>query len=280
MLRVECPFTELLLRGILAPVMPIVVDTHVHIYPEYDAGRFVVGVIERLQTLAPASAPVICLAERNGQHVYAEWATAGRIPETDYAVASVETRGGIVLRVDTEVGALHVMAGRQIVTAERLEVLVLGRDLEIADRTPAADAVRAILAAGGIPVLTWAFGKWWFGRSRTVRALVSHFAPERLWLGDTTMRPREWPRGRIMRQAVKAGARVLAGSDPLPGATEARFAGRYATLLNRELDPRDPAGSIMRGFRVLPPGGRTVGTRCALPTVLLRMARCRRRTDR
>jgi hypothetical protein len=253
--------------------MPIVVDTHVHIYPEYDAGRFVVDTITRLQRLAPAAAPVICLTERAGQHVYAEWATAGKIPGTDCPVESIETRGGIVLRVETKAGPLHVMAGRQIATAERLEVLALGRDLEMADGTPAAEVIRSILAAGGIPVLTWAFGKWWFGRSRTVRALVSHFAPERLWLGDTTMRPREWRPGRIMRRAIAAGTRVLAGSDPLPGADEARYAGRYATLLNRELNPRDPAGSIMRGFRVLPPGGRTIGHRCALPTILLRMAR-------
>ncbi|MBL7076010.1 MAG: hypothetical protein ISS31_00935 [Kiritimatiellae bacterium] len=260
--------------------MPIVADTHVHIYPEYDAGRFLVDTVARLQALAPAAMPVICLTERAGQHVYADWATAGKVPETDFAVQAIESRGGIVLRIETEAGPLHILPGRQIVTAERLEVLVLGRDLELADNTPAADLIRAILAAGSIPVLTWAFGKWWFGRSHTVRALVEHFAPERLWLGDTTMRPREWPRGRIMRQAIKAGARVLAGSDPLPGQNEARYAGRYATLLNRELDPKDPAGAIMRGFRVLPPGGRTIGHRCTLPAILLRMIRQKGCPDR
>jgi hypothetical protein len=217
----------------------------------------------------------ICLAERAGQHVFADWAMAGAVPGTDLPVELVEGKGGVALRVETGSGLLHILPGRQVVTSERLEVLVLGRDLELADGTPAADLIGAILAAGGIPVLTWAFGKWWFARSRVVRALVKHFAPERLWLGDTTMRPREWPRGRLMRQAVKAEARLLAGSDPLPGAGEADYAGRYATLLNCELEPRDPAGSVLRGLRVLPPGGRPVGRRCSLAAVLLRMARQR-----
>jgi len=253
--------------------MPIVVDTHVHVYPEYDAGRFLADTTARLQALSPGAMSSICLAERAGQHVYAEWAMAGKVPETDLLIESIESRGGIVLRVETPTGPLHILPGRQIVTAERLEVLVLGRDLELADGTPADDLIHAILAAGGIPVLTWAFGKWWFGRSSMVSALIKNFAPERLWIGDTTMRPREWPRGRIMRQGIAAGARVLAGSDPLPGKREAHYAGRYVTLLNRELDPKDPAGSIMRGFRVLPPGGCTIGRRCALPAILVRMAR-------
>jgi hypothetical protein len=265
------------LRGILTGVMPIVVDTHVHIYPEYEIARFLNDCAGRLQALAPGAAPAICLAERAGQDVFDRWAESGAgpgtVPGTDLAIRRVEGKGGAALRIETASGPLQILPGRQVVTAERLEVLALGRDLELADGAPAAELVRAILAAGGIPVLTWAFGKWWFGRSRVVRALVSHLVPDRLWLGDTTMRPCEWPRGGIMRRAAKAGGRVLAGSDPLPGASEARYAGRYATLLNGELDPNDPAGSILRGFRALPPGGRPIGRRCSLPVVLLRMVR-------
>ncbi|MDP6490769.1 MAG: hypothetical protein QGH42_08170 [Kiritimatiellia bacterium] len=253
--------------------MPIVVDTHVHIYPEYDSERLLNDAAARLQDLAPGATPAICLTERAGQHVYADWAMLPTVPGTDLPIERIEGRGGVALRVGTASGDLFVLPGRQIATAERLEVLILGRDLEVADGTPAADAICAGLDAGAIPVLTWAFGKWWFKRSRVVRSLVRHFIPERLWLGDTTMRPREWPSGRIMRRAVANGARVLAGSDPLPGKSEAHHAGRYATLIATSLEPRDPAGSILRGLRVLPPGGHTLGRRCGLPTILMRMSR-------
>ncbi len=253
--------------------MPIVVDTHVHIYPEYDPGRLLNDTAVRLQALAPGATPAICLTERSGQHVYAEWAQVSTVPGTDLPVERVEGRGGVALSVDTASGPLYVLPGRQVATAERLEVLILGRDLELPDGTPAADAICAGLDAGAVPVLAWAFGKWWFKRSRIVRALVRHFVPERLWLGDTTMRPREWPRGGIMRRAVANGARVVAGSDPLPGKGEAHHAGCYATLMATPLDTGDPAGSILRGFRVLPPGGHTLGHRSALPAILMRMAR-------
>jgi hypothetical protein len=253
--------------------MPIVVDTHVHVYPEYDVGCLLSDAAARLQALAPGATPAICLTERAGQRVYADWAMLPTVPGTDLPVERVEGRGGVALRIGTASGDLYVLPGRQIATAERLEVLILGRDLELADGTPAADAICAGLDAGAVPVLTWAFGKWWFKRSGMVRALVKHFIPERLWLGDTTMRPREWLRGGIMRRAIANGARVLAGSDPLPGKAEAHHAGGYATLIATPLDPKDPVGSILRGFRVLPPGGHTLGHRCSLPAILRRMAR-------
>ena len=70
--------------------MPIVVDTHVHVYPEYDAGSFLADTAARLQALVPGAVPAICLAERAGQHVYADWAMAGTVPDTDLHAESVE----------------------------------------------------------------------------------------------------------------------------------------------------------------------------------------------
>ena len=253
----------------------MVVDTHVHIYPAYELGAFVTGAAARLRALAPGAAPALCLTERAGQHLFADLMGQAVLPETDLPLQTIEGPGGVALCVRDPAGPLYLLPGRQVATAERLEVLVLGVDLELADGVPAGDVIEAILAVGGLPVLTWAFGKWWFGRAQIVRALIEQFAPQRLWIGDTTMRPREWPRGGIMRRAIADGARLLAGGDPLPSASEATRAGRYATLLTGSLDKRDPAGSIIQGLRTLPPGGRTVGARSILPSVLIRQVRHR-----
>lgn len=255
--------------------MPIVVDTHVHVYPEYDAARLLSDAAARLQALAPQATPAICLAERAGQRVFARWAADGGVAGTAFPVRSVPGTGGPALVVETNAGPLCVLPGRQVATAERLEVLALGRDPDLPDGTPAGDAIQAVLDAGAVPVLTWALGKWWFRRAAVVRGLIERFTPEQLWLGDTSMRPHEWVQGRIMRRAIASGTRVLAGSDPLPGADEIRHAGSYATLLDAELDPQDPAGAILRGFRQLPPGSPCLGRRCALPVVLLRGVRSR-----
>ncbi len=256
--------------------MAIAVDTHVHVYPEADAGQLLVGAASRLRALAPEADVAICLTERAGQHVFATWAASEAVPGKDLLVRRIEGPGGVALRVETGEASLTVLPGRQVATGERLEVLALGRDLELADGQAAAESIQAALGAQAVPVLTWAFGKWWFGRSHKVQALIDAFARERLWLGDTTMRPSEWPQGGIMRRAVARGVRVLAGSDPLPAAGEIRYAGCYGTLLHNDLDPDDPAGSILQGFRDLPPGGRSIGRRCTLLASLQRMMRQKR----
>jgi hypothetical protein len=255
--------------------MSIVVDTHVHIYPVYELGAFVEGAAARLRALAPGAKPALCLTERTGQHLFADLMGQAVLPGTEWPLQTIEGPGGMALCVKAPAGPIYILPGRQVATAERLEVLALGRDLMLADGTPAGELIGAILEAGGVPVLTWAFGKWWLGRAPIVRALIEQFAPEQLWIGDTTMRPREWPRGGIMRRAIADGARLLAGGDPLPSAGEATRAGRYATLLTGSLDERDPAGSIIQGLRALPPGGRTVGARSILPLVLMRQVRHR-----
>ncbi|NQU39514.1 MAG: hypothetical protein HQ523_06145 [Lentisphaerae bacterium] len=260
--------------------MPIVVDTHVHLYPGYDLAEGLPAVAARLRSLAPGAVPAVCLTERTGQHVFQALAEGRVSVGTSMEMTLVEGGSGSAVCLRDEVGPFYILPGRQMVTAERLEILALGRDLALADGARAESMIQTILKTEAIPVLTWAFGKWWFGRSHQVRALVARFAPEELWLGDTTMRPREWPRGTIMRGAIANGRRVLAGSDPLPSPAEFALAGRYATLLNGALNPNDPVASILQGFRGLPPGGRTVGGRCWLLAVLMRLRRYRAPTGR
>lgn len=53
------------------------------------------------------------------------------------------------------------MAGRQIVTAEKLEVLALGTDLDIDDGRPIREVLSLVTENGGLPVIPWGAGKWW-----------------------------------------------------------------------------------------------------------------------
>jgi len=64
---------------------------------------------------------------------------------------------------------LAIVAGRQLVTREGLELLALATGQELASGRSLTDSVRATLDVGGIPVLPWGFGKWWFQRGNTVR---------------------------------------------------------------------------------------------------------------
>ncbi len=222
--------------------MELIADTHVHIYPNFDAARLIAGAAKRMGAHAITNNHkiILCLTEThrddfferllNGTHgLPAAWEVA---PSADDAAVRVE------LADSSEV---FIIAGRQIVAAERVEILGLAmRDL-CEDGLPAVDVVSAVLENGGVPVLAWAPGKWMFSRARVVADLAREFGAERLCLGDSSMRPIGWPEPRLMG---RSGLNVLAGSDPLPVVGEEAQAGCYGVRINGDFDTTSPAESL------------------------------------
>ena len=153
-----------------------------------------------------------------------------------------------------------ILAGRQVVTRERLEVLALTTDADIADGQPIGDVFSRIRDTGGVPVLSWAPGKWFFKRGAIVARLIDQEEPGSFLLGDTSLRPTVWPEPAPMRGAKGLGFSVVAGSDPLPFPGEEKYAGTYATTAEGVFDAARPVSSmrvILRGR-----GLRVVGNRC------------------
>lgn len=230
--------------------MPIIADTHLHLYPCYAAGAALAGLADRLGTLAaaagvPAAARVGVLVDRAGQSGLADLAAAApRLADAGLRLAPAAEPGA--LRLTTAAGAdLHLLAGRQIVTAERIEVLALAASLPVPDGLPAAEVLARIRAAGGVPVLSWAPGKWWFARGRLVAGLLAQGAPGTLLLGDTTLRPLGWGGPELLRAARRRGIGIVAGSDPLPVAGDECQMGRYTTVWPAaDFDPGRPVGSL------------------------------------
>jgi hypothetical protein len=145
------------------------------------------------------------------------------------------------LEVELQSGQrIWIIAGQQMVAAEGVEILGLTLQQKIEDRQPAAHIVQQVLHAGAVPVLAWAPGKWMFRRSQVVRALTEQFG-EQLMVGDSSLRPMGWPQPGIMQLA---GARVLAGSDPLPFAGDEAQTGRYAVEVDVDLDLQHPVQSL------------------------------------
>jgi hypothetical protein len=222
-------------------VKRLVADGHVHLYPFYDLRRAVSSLEANLRSLGVPGTPAGFLAERRDCHLFRD------LEEGRLSVPGLECRSAGAGAMAFGVGdALHLLlfAGRQVVTAERLEVLVLTADLPIDDGLPAADVIRRARDAGAVPVLAWAPGKWFFGRGAVVRGLLQRAAVGPLLLGDTTLRPTLWPEPRLMRAGRRRGFGVLAGSDPLPFPGEEGLLGRYATVLEGEFDLADPVPGV------------------------------------
>ena len=203
-------------------------DAHAHVYPLHDVPRLLLAALDHMPRTAPTDLRALLLAERaDGSFFQALAQDEIRLPGDRWRIVAWDPAGGVRIRHLPDHRDLWICAGRQIVSAERIEVCALFGDEPIADGQPARDVIRAILANGALPALDWAPGKWLFGRGRLVRALVEEFPPAELVLIDTSLRPLGWPAPRLYRAARRQGRAVLAGSDPLPVAGEEDVAGAY-----------------------------------------------------
>ena len=208
--------------------MLIAADTHVHVYPFYDREAAIDGGFQRLAAAAPGAGNLaLCLTERYDCHAF-----------RDFPFERVE---GTAMRRS---GDQWIFAGRQIVTRERLEVLALTIDIEITDGQPIDDVLARVRDVGGVPVLAWAPGKWFFERGRIVDRLLDQSGPGQLLLGDTSLRPAIWPEPCQMKRARARGFPVIAGSDPLPFAGEERMSGTYGIKADAGWDAARPVTSM------------------------------------
>jgi hypothetical protein len=228
--------------------LKILADTHLHLYPCYDLARALWGLMRNLEKMAAGAAHAGFLVERSGCDVFGEMKRNPRcVRSPDLNVTPL---GEVVLRLDGSAGGrLYLFSGRQVQTAERIEVLALATERSFPDGLPARQVVRAVREAGAVPVLPWAPGKWFGARGRLVRSILKASQPGALLLGDSSLRPVGWPEPLPMRAARRRGFGVLAGSDPLPFAEDERWIGAYASRFEGPFQPEQPLDSMRRLLR-------------------------------
>jgi len=251
--------------------MIVVADTHLHLYPCYDSAAFFDRLRRNLLGYR-ADARAALLAERFDCDAFGEL-EAGRLRTGSASVRETGESGALLVRWNGD--GVFLFAGRQIVTAERIEVLAAVTASRIADGAPAAETVQAVIDGGGVPIVSWAPGKWFGRRGAIVAALLDRFSPGQLLLGDSTLRPTVWPTPRLMRAARRRGFPVVAGSDPLPFRGEERFAGAYASRIEGAFDPNRPVSSMRQLLRAGAVGA-VLGRRCGPLEVLGRLRRHKR----
>lgn len=218
----------------------LVADTHVHLYPGYDLALAIKALCANLAWHGEAIRAGF-LAERAGQRIFAALRDGSLAPGDGIGVRSLPENGALLL--ESAGCQVYLFAGRQVVTAERIEVLALAADGDFADGQPAERVIAAMRAADGVPVIGWSPGKWCGARGRLVGDLLRRSRPGELLLGDTVLRPRRFPEPRLMRAARRRGLSVIAGTDPLPLAGEERLLGTYATVFAGPFDPLRPLRS-------------------------------------
>ena len=226
--------------------MRVIADTHVHFYPCYDAVLALHSLRTHLSLLDRDAVCMAFLAERSDCNFFAGFEE--NVAPLLSANAEIRRLDGAVHLCEPDYPELYIFPGRQIVTRERIEVLSLTVDPQIVDGLPAEEVVGRIRQAKGIPVVSWAPGKWFFSRKKVVEHLLDINSPGSLLIGDTSLRPTCWPRPRLMAEAARRGFTVISGSDPLPFTGEEQVLGCYGTTLECDFDPDNPVESIWSIF--------------------------------
>ena len=247
------------------------VDGHAHIYPSFSLHMALQAATNALHDSHPNTPRVICLAEPAGCNVFEQ---LSRFPHLGDDGFMIRVDDGC-LRVESVNSSplCYLLPGRQVVTAENIEVLALNVKDDIPSGLPAVDTVKRAVDLGALPVLAWSPGKWFFKRKAVIERVLETFGPKEIAIGDTTLRPVGWSTPQLMRSALDAGYRVLCGSDPLPFPGEECRLGSYMTELcwdGPKLQPSELISGFLKNKQI---DTRSVGSRGNIGSVASRIVR-------
>jgi hypothetical protein len=234
----------------------ILVDAHVHIYDCFNLERFLDAAYSNFRSEADRSGlgdkftPILLLTETskdfwfNRLREYAD----GRKKHNDRLTQKWDfhqkSESVSIFASSGNCKELIIIAGRQIETAEGLEVLALSTLRRFNSGIPIIDLIREVKKCDAIPVIPWGFGKWLGRRGKILDNLIETCKDLKIFLGDNGGRPPVLPIPRHFDIARRYGIRILPGSDPLQFRTEYNRAGSFGFLLEDNVSATKPAESL------------------------------------
>lgn len=245
--------------------MRLLVDAHVHLHACFDWPAFFDHAARNFRTAAaqlrwPGSTPgCLLLTESAGVRQFDALAESSDAARGRWALRRLDSEALRLTAADEP--ELYVLAGRQIVTAERLEVLALGTTRAFADGAAIDAVIEEVLQAGAVAVLPWGFGKWTGRRGRVIERLLESDVAPRLCFGDNGGRLRGTPAPRLFRLAAARQVPVLPGSDPLPFRAQVSKAGRYGFALEGSFSEASWSEHLKQRLRSMRAQPRTFGRR-------------------
>lgn len=223
-------------RRAIPAVSCLAVDAHVHLY---DGEASLQVAARNVARFCPeAQAGVLLIAERAGETLFASL--------RDHPPAGLYATGEpVTLFYDAGPLPLLIVAGRQVVTAEAIEVLLLGTLDAAGDGRGIEETLRE-RAPGALAVLPWGFGKWIGRRGALVAAVLAGRGD--VFAGDIQTRP-SWLASPTLRRTIRSGRPIMMGTDSLPMDSDRERVGAFGQVLNTPIDPDRPAASILAAMK-------------------------------
>jgi hypothetical protein len=231
----------------------VLVDAHVHIHDCFPLASFLDGAydnfknVARMEGKADGFFGVLMLTETSRADFFQRMASCASgdcsMDTGDWNfIKTAEESSLVAQRHSGE--QLLIVAGRQIVTSENLEVLALGTAKSYSDGAPISEVIKKVLDDGALAAVPWGFGKWLGRRGSVVTQILDGEVQPGFFLGDNSGRPHHMARPKHFEQAARKNIAILPGSDPLPFASQYQRAGRYGFAVKGTLDKHTPAKNL------------------------------------
>ena len=235
----------------------MLVDGHVHIHSCFEVERLLDAALNNFQNLNYCKAAFfLALSESKTQNYFQRLWQLGQGNKPNglqlnnwQIIPTDESHSLYAQKSDRQSNpeGIYLLAGRQIVTLEGLEVLALITDQTFPDGCPIEQTIQNVLKMGGIPVIPWGFGKWMGNRGRKLAKLIKYQLPG-LFLADNSCRPKFWSEPVFFEQARQQGMAILNGSDPFPLNSEVERSGKSGFIISGVLEPSKPAASLRKSL--------------------------------
>jgi hypothetical protein len=247
----------------------MLVDGHVHLHACFAVPDFLEAAAANLAAAArrlglPGNpAGCLLLVESQGVDQFAGLADgtastgAWRVIPTEEPVSLLAHRPGAL--------PIVLVAGRQIVSRERLEVLAVGTRAIFADGRPFDEALAEVMAQDAVAIVPWGVGKWQGARGRLIADLLERDRVRSLFVGDNGGRLGLAPRPKLFDRAQSRRVPVLAGSDPLPSPDQLAKVGAYGFVADVSLGASAPFAALRGYLESLETSPRTFGRLESLP---------------
>ncbi len=187
---------------------------------------------------------VLLLTESKDNDFFPQFKMNGNLgKQSEYKFENTSEDCSLILKKDNKV-LCYIMAGRQIVTREKLEILSIASSQKIEDGLPIDDVLKILLDNEQTAVLAWGIGKWFFKRGKIIKGIIEKYHSPYLFIGDNSARPSFWPKPKLYLLAEKYNVRILKGSDPLPYNKEACRVGTFGFVIEGNFQAKMPAESF------------------------------------
>lgn len=229
-----------------------IIDIHIHIHECYNLEIFFNSAENNFRKLAnklnaSVFIGVLGLTEVTGVNVFEKLQNTAERKEKigDWQGELTNENNSVLFRKDNFL--LFLIAGRQIVTKENLEVLSFGLKEAIIDGKPIEEVIQHVVKSGAIPIIPWGFGKWFSPRKQILEKIILQKKSYPIFLGDNGNRPWIFKKSKLITLAFNNNNILdLPGSDPLPFNREVQKPGSFGFYIDDVINQDKPFDSIYK----------------------------------